>query len=200
MPSDGKSGNVMLENYHIILASNSPRRRELLGGLGLTFDVRVIPGIDESYPEGLPPAEIPVFIARRKAGAYISGMKANDLIITADTVVVLDGGILEKPCDREDAVRMLKKLSGRTHTVVTGVVVTAAHRQTVFSVASDVVFAALDDDEINYYVDTHHPYDKAGAYGIQEWIGYVGVQAIHGSFYNVMGLPVQRLYQELKVF
>ncbi|MDR0757503.1 MAG: Maf-like protein [Tannerella sp.] len=190
----------MLENYHIILASNSPRRRELLGGLGLTFDVRVIPGIDESYPQGLPPAEIPVFIARRKAGAYIPGMKADDLIITADTVVVLDGGILEKPSDRDDAVRMLKMLSGRTHTVVTGVAVTAAHRQTDFSVASDVVFAALDCDEINYYVDTHHPYDKAGAYGIQEWIGYVGVQAIYGSFYNVMGLPVQRLYQELKVF
>ncbi|MDR1601490.1 MAG: Maf family nucleotide pyrophosphatase [Tannerella sp.] len=190
----------MLENYHIILASNSPRRRELLGGLGLAFDVCVIPGIDESYPAELPPMEIPVFIARRKAGAYIPCMKANDLIITADTIVALDGGILEKPCDRDDAVRMLKKLSGRTHTVVTGVVVTAAHRQIDFSVASDVVFAALDDDEINYYVDTHHPYDKAGAYGIQEWIGYVGVQAIHGSFYNVMGLPVQRLYQELKVF
>ncbi|MDR2120419.1 MAG: Maf-like protein [Tannerella sp.] len=190
----------MLENYHIILASGSPRRRELLKGLGLAFEVRVIPGIDESHPEGLPPEEVPRFIARRKAEAYVREMKVNDLIITADTVVTLDGGILEKPRDREDAVRMLKQLSARRHTVVTGVVITAAHRQTDFSVASEVVFSPLEDEEINYYVDTFRPYDKAGAYGIQEWIGYVGVHAIYGSFYNVMGLPVQRLYQELKSF
>jgi septum formation protein len=190
----------MLEKYRIILASNSPRRKELLEGLGLAFEIYVIPGIDESFPAGLRPEEAPCFIARKKAEAYIPGMKANDLIITADTIVVLDGEILEKPRDREDAVRMLKKLSGRTHTVVTGVVISAVHRQVDFSVASEVVFAVLDDDEINYYLDTHRPYDKAGAYGIQEWIGYVGVRAIHGSFYNVMGLPVQRLYQELKSF
>ncbi|MDR1406892.1 MAG: Maf-like protein [Tannerella sp.] len=184
--------------YHIILASNSPRRRELLSGLGLAFEVRVIPGIDESYPDSLPPAEIPCFIAHRKAAAYIPQMKENDLIITADTVVVLDGEILEKPAGRDDAVRMLKKLSGQTHTVVTGVALTTVHRQIDFSVASDVVFGTLEDGEINHYVDAFRPYDKAGAYGIQEWIGYVGVRAIHGSFYNVMGLPVQRLYQELK--
>jgi septum formation protein len=171
-----------------------------MNGLGLAFDVCVIPGIDESHPDGLSPEKIPCFIAHRKAAAYMPRMKEKDLIITADTVVVLDGEILEKPADRDDAVRMLKRLSGRAHTVVTGVVVSAIHKQIDFSVTSDVVFAALDDEEIVYYVDNYHPYDKAGAYGIQEWIGYVGVRAIHGSFYNVMGLPIQRLYQELKVF
>jgi len=190
----------MLENYNIILASNSPRRRELLGGLGLAFDVRVIPDIDESHPVGMKPEEIPLYIARKKAEAYSRGMRADDLIITADTIVVIDGCILGKPCDRDDAVGMLRRLSGRTHTVVTGVAITAAHKQTAFAVVSDVVFAELGDRDIMYYVDTFKPYDKAGAYGIQEWIGYTGVQEIRGSFYNVMGLPVQRLYQELKAF
>ncbi|MDR1455596.1 MAG: Maf-like protein [Tannerella sp.] len=185
---------------HLILASHSPRRRELLHGLGLDFEVRVIPGIDESYPDGLPPAEIPCFIARKKAEAHRPGMKENELIITADTVVVLDNGILEKPRDRDDAICMLHRLSGRTHEVVTAVVITAPYRQSAFSVTSEVDFATLTDEEIRYYVDAFQPYDKAGAYGIQEWIGYIGVQAIRGSFYNVMGLPVQRLYRELKKF
>jgi septum formation protein len=185
---------------HIILASRSPRRRELLGGLGLDFEVRVIPGIDESYPDGLPPAEIPRFIARKKADAYRPDMKENELVITADTVVILDNEVLEKPRDRDDAICMLHRLAGRTHEVVTGVVLTVRNRQSVFSVTSEVDFATLTDEEIRYYVDTFQPYDKAGAYGIQEWIGYIGVQAIRGSFYNVMGLPVQRLYQELKKF
>ncbi|MDR2138625.1 MAG: Maf-like protein [Tannerella sp.] len=185
---------------HIILASHSPRRRELLSGLGIDFEVRVIPGIDESYPSGLPPAEIPCYLARKKAEAYRSDIKEDELIITADTVVILDNEILEKPRDRNDAIRMLHRLAGRTHEVVTGVVITAANRQSAFSVISAVDFAALTDKEIRYYVDTFQPYDKAGAYGIQEWIGFIGVQGIRGSFYNVMGLPVQRLYQELKKF
>ncbi|MDR3268789.1 MAG: Maf-like protein [Tannerella sp.] len=188
----------MLSNYHLILASNSPRRKELLSGLGLDFEVCVIPGIDESYPAGCPPAEIPGYLARKKAAAYLPSMKDNDLIITADTVVILDNDILEKPGSRDEAIHMLQRLSGRSHEVVTGVAVTTRRRQTAFSVTSSVDFAALTGEEIRHYVDTFQPYDKAGAYGIQEWIGYIGVQGIRGSFHNVMGLPVQRLYRELK--
>ncbi|MDR3262562.1 MAG: Maf-like protein [Tannerella sp.] len=188
----------MIEKYRIVLASHSPRRKELLGGLGIDFEVRVIPDIDESYPAGLSPAEIPGYIAQKKADAYTSSMKDDELIITADTVVILDNDILEKPADRDEALCMLRRLSGRTHEVVTGVVLTTRRQRIAFEVTSSVDFAALDEEEIRYYVDAFHPYDKAGAYGIQEWIGYVGVQGIRGSFYNVMGLPVQRLYQELK--
>jgi septum formation protein len=190
----------MLSDYHIILASHSPRREELLRGLGIEFEVCVIADIDESYPEGLSPADIPCFIAGKKASAYVPSMKAGDLIITADTIVVLGDEVIEKPRDRDDAVCMLRKLSGRAHEVVTGVVITAVGKQVTFAVTSEVVFDVLSDEEIHYYVDTFRPYDKAGAYGIQEWIGYIGVRAINGSFYNVMGLPVQRLYQELKSF
>ncbi|MDR1779729.1 MAG: Maf family nucleotide pyrophosphatase [Tannerella sp.] len=190
----------MLEQYNVILASNSPRRKELLSGLDISFEVRIKPGIDESHPANLPLKEIPRFIALRKAEAYLPEMQNNDLIITADTVVLLDGEILEKPSGRDDAILMLRKLSGRTHTVVTAVVITTRDRQVDFSVESEVSFDELDDDAINWYVDNYQPYDKAGAYGIQEWIGYVGVKAINGSFYNVMGLPVQRLYRELKAF
>jgi septum formation protein len=172
----------------------------LLSGLGIDFEVRVIPGIDESHPAGWPPTEIPAYIAQKKADAYAADMKENELVITADTVVILDNGILEKPGDRDDAIRMLHLLSGRTHEVVTGVVITTRRRRIAFSVTSSVDFAVLTGEEISYYVDAFQPYDKAGAYGIQEWIGYIGVQAIRGSFYNVMGLPVQRLYQELKKF
>ena len=188
----------MLEKYHIILASNSPRRKELLKGLGIDFEVRVIPDIDESYPAGIPPDEVPCYIARKKSKAY--NIKNNELIITADTVVILDNVIIEKPDDREDAIQMLHKLSGQSHQVITGVVISTLDKNISFSVKSTVSFAILTDQEITYYVDTFQPYDKAGAYGIQEWIGYIGVQEINGSFYNVMGLPVQKLYQELKQF
>ena len=184
----------------VILASNSPRRKELLGGLGIPFEVRLIPDIDESFPEELSPSEIPCYIARKKADAYRLSIKENELIITADTVVLLDSRIINKPVDREDAIRMLQLLSGRVHKVITGVVMTSSEKQVVFSDHSTVDFAVLEDEEIIYYVDTFRPFDKAGAYGIQEWIGYIGVQGIRGSFYNVMGLPVQRLYQELKTF
>ena len=185
-------------NYKIILASNSPRRKELLKGLDIDFEVRIIPDIDESYPPGTSPEKIPAFIAQKKAEAYRASMKEDELIITADTVVVLDGDILEKPADKSEAIQMIKRLSGRKHKVITSVVLTTADGQKEFSVVSTVDFAELTDDEIEYYVDKYKPFDKAGAYGIQEWIGYIGVKGIEGSFYNVMGLPIQRLYQELK--
>jgi len=189
-----------MKKYQIILASNSPRRKELLSGLGIPFEVRIIPDIDESFPKDMPPSEIPCYIARKKAEAYRQTIKENELIITADTVVVIDGHIIEKPVDRDDAIRMLHVLSGSTHEVITSVVLTALEKQVAFSVHSFVDFAVLADEAITHYVDNFHPYDKAGAYGIQEWIGYIGVKGIQGSFYNVMGLPVQRLYEELREF
>ena len=189
-----------MNNYHLILASNSPRRKELLRGLGIPFEIRIIPDIDESFPQDLPISEIPCYIALKKAEMYRSTIKANELLITADTVVVLDDRIIEKPVDRDDAIYMLQLLSGRTHEVITSVVMTSLEKQVEFSVRSTVDFAELGNEEIIHYVDTFQPYDKAGAYGIQEWIGYIGVQGITGSFYNVMGLPVQRLYRELKQF
>jgi len=187
-------------NYHIILASNSPRRKELLRGLEIPFEVRLIPDIDESFPAAMLPAEIPSYIAHKKATAYLSSLKENELMITADTIVILGNQVIGKPVDRDDAIRMLQLLSGATHEVITGVVLTSLEKQVAFSDHSYVDFELLGLDEIIHYVDTFRPYDKAGAYGIQEWIGYIGIQAIRGSFYNVMGLPVHRLYQELKAF
>jgi septum formation protein len=180
----------------IILASNSPRRKELLGRLGYEFEVRVIDGIDESYPDGLTMEEIPRYIAAAKASAYTVG--ADELLLTADTVVVLDGEVLGKPADAADAARMLHALSGRTHHVITGVCLKTQDDERRFSVSTEVTFKALTDEEIDHYISHYHPYDKAGAYGIQEWIGYIGVTGIRGSYFNVMGLPVQRIYQELQ--
>lgn len=185
-----------LSRFKIILASNSPRRRELLAGLGIEYEVKVIPGIDETYPETLKQGDIPMFISRKKAGAY--NVKDNELIITADTIVWVDSEVLGKPKDTKDAARMLRLLSGRIHQVYTGVTLTTAEWQRSFVVSSDVEFAELNDEEINYYIEHYKPFDKAGAYGIQEWIGYIGVKSISGSYFNVMGLPVQRLYSELK--
>lgn len=193
----------MLENlaaYRIILGSNSPRRRELLAGLDLSFDVHVIPGLEENYPDSLQPQEIPVFLSKQKAEAYLPTLEDQVLLITADTIVWNETEVIGKPKNREDAIRMLRSLSGHEHQVVTGVCLTTTKKQETFSVVSSVRFASLTDEEIIYYVDKYKPFDKAGAYGIQEWIGYVGVESISGSFYNVMGLPVQRLYQELKRF
>lgn len=189
-----------LEKYHIILASNSPRRRELLGGLGISFEVKVLPDIEENYPEGLSVAQIAEYIAKEKADAYRKMMAPNDLIITADTIVVADNEVMGKPVDADDAQRMLRKLSGKAHQVITGVCLMITDRQRVFSVITDVTFKPLSDDEIDYYIKTYRPFDKAGAYGIQEWIGYVGVTGLNGSYFNVMGLPVQRIYQELAAF
>lgn len=180
----------------IILASNSPRRRELLSGLGFDYEVRTLQGLDESYPEGLSMEEIPQYISRKKAAAYTLG--ADELLITADTIVWLDGEVLGKPVDEEDAKQMLRKLSGKTHQVVTGVTLSWSDQRHSFASVSQVTFAQLTDEEIDYYVTHYHPLDKAGAYGIQEWIGYIGVTSIEGSYFNVMGLPVQRLYTEMK--
>jgi len=187
-----------LKEYKIILGSNSPRRKELLNGLELDFEVRAVDDIDESYSPDLEAEKIPESIALKKAEAYKLAMKDNELLITADTIVWSSGKVLGKPVDFEDAVGMLQELSGHTHKVITGVCLTTKDKLIRFSVVSDVCFARLTDEEINYYVEHYKPYDKAGSYGIQEWIGFVGVEAINGSFYNVMGLPVQRLYQELK--
>ena len=188
-----------LKDYHIILASNSPRRRELLAGLGLEFEVRTLPGVDESYPASLEGSQIPLHIAREKAEAYRGLLREHELMITADTIVWLDGRVLGKPRDEAEAMRMLHDMAGRTHEVYTGVCLTTSARQRSFSVGTRVRFARLSDEEIRYYVTRFHPLDKAGAYGVQEWIGYVGVEHIEGSYYNVMGLPVQRLYQELRL-
>ncbi|MBQ1973045.1 MAG: septum formation protein Maf [Paraprevotella sp.] len=187
-----------LKSYRIILASNSPRRQELLAGLGLSFTVKVLPDIDESYPENLQRDEIPQYISRSKANAYRSIMQEQDLIITADTIVWVEGEVLGKPKNQSEAMEMLRKLSGRTHQVVTGVTLTTKDKQTSFATVSDVAFTQLDEDEIQYYVEHYRPMDKAGAYGVQEWIGFVGVESLSGSYFNVMGLPVQRLYHELK--
>lgn len=183
---------------NIILASNSPRRRELLSGLGLDFEVRVLPGIDESHPAELQGGDIPLYISKKKADAYLASLQLDELLITADTIVWLDGEVLEKPKDEADACRMLHELSGKTHQVFTGVCLTTTEKQVSFSCRSDVTFCQLTDEEINHYVQCYRPLDKAGAYGVQEWIGYVGVERIEGSFFNVVGLPVQRLYQALK--
>ncbi len=187
-----------LKKYKVVLASNSPRRKELLGGLGIGYEVKTMPDIDESYPDGLSMEEVPVYIARSKADAYRPLMQPDELIITADTIVWLDGVVMGKPKDEEEACDMLRRLSGQTHQVVTGVCLTTIDRQQSFATVTDVTFDRLTEEEITHYVSCYQPMDKAGAYGIQEWIGYVGVRSIKGSYFNVVGLPIQRLYQELK--
>lgn len=187
-----------LKQYKIVLCSNSPRRKELMRGLGLDFQTRVIDGIDESYDKSLPGEDIAKIISEKKAESYKATMSSDELIITADTIVYVDGEVLGKPQDRLDAIRMLKMLSGKSHDVITGVCIQTQTKCTSFSVKTKVTFAQMTDDEINFYIDNHKPYDKAGAYGIQEWIGYIGVESIEGSYFNVMGLPVQKLYSVLK--
>ena len=193
-------GNMLdnLNKYKVVLASNSPRRKELLSGLGIQYEVKTLPDIDESFPDGLDGVEIPVYIARAKANAYRASMQSDELIITADTIVWLEGEVMGKPSDAEDARRMLHTLSGQTHQVITGVCLTTAETQKAFSTVTDVTFCCLSEEEITYYVERYQPMDKAGSYGIQEWIGFVGVESISGSYFNVMGLPIQRLYTELK--
>ena len=200
--------------YKIILASNSPRRRELLAGLDVNFEVKVLNGIDESYPDDLDAYQVAEFIAQKKAEAYRSLLNEEEssaeecLILTADTVVIAPaadeqndqegkGIILGKPKTADDAVRMLRMLSGKTHHVVTGVCLTTKDGQRHFSVTTEVSFKELTDWEINYYISHYRPFDKAGAYGIQEWICYIGCTGLNGSYFNVMGLPVQRIYEEM---
>ena len=191
---------IMLDNlkkFNIVLASNSPRRKELMSGLGVDYVVKTLPDVDESYPDTLQGEEIPAYISREKAEAYQSMIEPDELLITADTIVWMNGEVLGKPKDREDAIRMLRKLSGASHQVITGVCLTTKGWQNSFTVTTDVTFAVLTEEEIVYYVDKYSPMDKAGAYGVQEWIGFIGVESISGSYYNVMGLPVQKLYREL---
>lgn len=189
-----------LEKYKILLASKSPRRRELLQQLRIPFNVVTLGGIDESYPESIPKIDVPQFVSEKKADAFQKIINDNELVITADTMVVCDDRILGKPKDASDAKEMLHFLSGKTHLVATGVTVTTKDRRTSFTTVTEVSFGELTKDEIDYYVDNFQPFDKAGAYGIQEWIGAVAVSGIKGSYHNVMGLPVHRLYQELRLF
>ena len=184
--------------YKIILASNSPRRKELLAGIDIPFEVRVINGIDESYPDTLPTKDIAEYISKKKSAAYRQAMASDELVITADTIVVLGSQVMGKPKDADEACSMLRQLSGQTHQVITGVTLTTTERQISFSVETDVTFKVLSDEEIEYYVSHYRPFDKAGAYGIQEWIGHIGVTGMSGSYFNVMGLPVQRIYKALK--
>lgn len=186
-----------LDKYNVVLASNSPRRSELLAMLGVKFTTRVLDDIDESYPADISTDEIAVYISMKKATAYKATMADDELVITADTVVVCEDEVLGKPVDENDACRMLHKLSGKTHKVITGVTITTKDRTENFKSITEVDFARLTDMEIKYYVKTYKPLDKAGAYGIQEWIGGIGVTGMRGSYYNVMGLPVQKLYRAL---
>lgn len=191
----------MLDNikkYKVILASASPRRKELMQGLDLEFEVRALPCVDESFPDTLQGGDIPLYISKKKADAYRPFMADDELVITADTIVWLDGVALGKPADEDEARRMLGNMSGKTHSVFTGVAITTKEVQLSFVAQSDVTFATLSGEEIDYYIAKYRPMDKAGAYGAQEWIGYIGMSNIVGSYFNVMGLPVQRLYSELK--
>jgi septum formation protein len=184
-----------LKEYDVILGSNSPRRKELLKGLDIDFQI-VSNDVDETYPGHIVGVDIPVYLARKKAESY--RLTEKDLLITADTIVWFHGEVYGKPPDKDAARQMLRTLSGNMHQVVTGVCIRTLHRQKVFHAVSDVYFSRFSEEEINYYLEHYQPYDKAGSYGVQEWIGYVGVERIEGSYYNVMGLPIQRLYKELK--
>lgn len=189
-----------INKYELILASGSPRRQHLLEEMGLQFRVLTKP-INEVYPNDLTPDEIAKYLSRLKAAAFDhNDFSDNTLIITADTVVTIDGVILGKPADEKEAIEMLEHLSGKTHEVITGVTLRTKLKEHTFSVSTKVVFKILTKEEINYYINLYKPYDKAGAYGIQEWIGHVAIKKIEGSYFNVMGLPTHRLYEELLKF
>lgn len=189
-----------LEGFNLILASASPRRRQLLADCGIKFTLADKFECDESFPATMPCCEVAQHISALKSNAYPNPLAENDILLTADTVVIADNTILGKPKDRSEAVAMLKKLSGNRHRVITGVTIRSTRSTKSFSVVSSVYFRTISNQEIDYYIDTYQPFDKAGAYGIQEWIGYVAIEGIEGSFFNVMGLPVQRLYVELEQF
>ena len=186
--------------YKILLASQSPRRQELLAGLDLEFSTFVKKGINEDYPQDMAAKKVAAFLSKKKADAYQEDLEEGVLIITADTIVIQGTEILEKPKDQQAAFEMLSSLSGQSHQVITGVSLTTKEKQHTFSSVTEVTFATLTTEEINYYIEKYKPYDKAGSYGIQEWIGYIGVEHINGSYFNVMGLPVQQLYSVLKAF
>lgn len=188
-----------LKGHRIILASKSPRRHELLRGLGFDFEIRT-KDVDESFSEDLKAEEIPMYLSKKKADAFKNDLQADELLITSDTVVWLGDSVFNKPESEEEAVSMITTLSGRKHEVITAVCITSVNKQTVFYDSTDVYFAEIDKSDIEWYVSKYKPFDKAGAYGIQEWIGYAGIDKIEGSFYNVMGFPTQKFYVELKKF
>lgn len=187
----------IIKGKRLILASNSPRRQQLLKGLDADFEIWSTNHEDESYPDDLPVDQVPIYLAKHKASFFTERLSDNTLLITCDTIVVFKGKVLGKPLDYADAVAILKQLSGNKHTVITGVCLSTANKSTCFSSFTDVYFRHLTDEEIEYYIERYKPYDKAGAYGIQEWIGYVAIERIEGSYFNVMGLPVQKLHNEL---
>lgn len=189
-----------LKKYHILLASKSPRRRELLSELRIPFNSISIGGIVESYPDSLPKKDVPQYLADRKADAYLSVIKDNEMIITADTLVIKDNHIFGKPNSEEEAFQMLMDLSDSSHIVVSGVCIVTKDRRTSFTATTEVKFSKISEEDARYYIENFHPMDKAGSYGIQEWIGCIAVEWIKGSFYNVMGLPIHALYKELKSF
>lgn len=191
--------NDLLNNYRIILASRSPRRRQLLHDMGLNFDV-VIREYEESYPANLKGEEIALHLARLKSESFKKEISPNVIVITADTIVWCNNEVLGKPVDASDAKRMIRALSGNTHEVITGVTILSSVKERTFADSTKVTFDKLTELEIDYYIDNFKPYDKAGAYGIQEWIGIAGCSRIEGSYFNVVGLPVQKLYKELKEF
>lgn len=186
-----------LKKYRIILGSASPRRQELLRGIDIPFEV-ISKDVDESFPPSMTGVGIPMYLAEKKANAFSEMITDDTMVITADTIVLLEGKVLGKPADKESAKKMLNQLSGKTHQVITGVCITTKMRRRTFHTVSEVRFAHLNEVEINYYLEHYAPYDKAGSYGVQEWIGFIAVEQITGSYFNVMGLPIQRLYNELK--
>ena len=188
-----------LSEYSLILGSQSPRRKELFAGLHIPFKVEVRE-TGENYPKVMNPLEVPEFLSVLKSAPFMPDLRQDDLLITADTIVLIDDQVLGKPLDYEHAFEMLRLLSGKKHVVITGVCLTSADKQTTFSDHTDVWFKNLSDDEIDYYLTHFRPFDKAGSYGVQEWIGYVAIERIEGSYFNVMGLPIQRLYEELLRF
>jgi septum formation protein len=184
---------------HIILASNSPRRKELMKMAGFEFEVKS-KNVDENHPEGMKADEIPVHLASKKAKVFLSEITDNEVVIGADTIVILKGKIYEKPVDREDAIQMLAALSGQMHEVVTGVCILSKQKEVVFSDTTKVYFNQLTREEIEFYVDNYKPFDKAGSYACQEWIGAVAINRFEGDYFNVVGLPINRVHQELKKF
>ena len=189
-----------LKNYHLILATKSPRRHQLMMDSGFQFDIRIPEGIEENYPDDLKIEVVPEYLAELKASWFLNKLNVNEIVISADTIVIFRKKILGKPLDRDEAISMLRTLRGKSHTVITGVCIMSKEKKKLFSSFSTVCFSNFSDEEISFYVDKFKPYDKAGSYGAQEWIGYIGMEKIEGSFFNVMGLPVQQLYVELEKF
>ena len=189
-----------LKGKKVILASNSPRRHELLAGLDIEFEVDTRNNFEESFSPDTPHSEVPALMSEGKSRGFHRPLEKNEILITSDTMVLLDGIIMGKPHSREDAENMLRTLSGRTHEVITAVTIRDCSRSETVTDSTLVHFRQLTEEEIKYYLDKYRPYDKAGAYGVQEWIGYVAITGIEGSFYNVMGFPVHKVYEELIKF